>query len=170
MKMRRLVFGITVLLLMSTAVAQQAVINTPPGPEPQPPEPVQPISPTVNLTEVQEQYNQRSDQIPSFVGSIIGDQTITVNLSEVNGTEQILEEEIIGVKTDGVKTDNIQWGAFEDPTLKIWITQENLERLGNAEEPPQELKEMMKEDDIRYETYTVGNSIKMSLMKFFLSF
>jgi len=170
MKTKTIFFGTVVLLLMSTAFAQQAVIDSPPGPEPQPPEPVKPVSPELNLTQLQERYNQRSDQIPSYVGSIIGDQTITVNLSEVNGTSEMLEEDVIGVKTDGVKTDELKWGEFEHPTLKIWITQENIERLSNAEKPPQELKEMMKDNDLRYETYTLGNSIKMSLMEFLLSF
>lgn len=170
MKMRTLFLGFTVLLLVSTGVGQQEMINPEPGPEPQPPEPVQPASPSLNLTLLQEQYNQRSDQIPPYVGSIIGDQTITVNLSEVNGSEKILKEEIIGVRTNGVRTEEVQWGEFEEPTLKIWITQENLERLGSSDEPSKELKAMMKNDDIKYQTYTIGNSIKMGLVKFFLSF
>lgn len=128
------------------------------------------VSQHVNLSELQESYNSRSDQIPGFVGSIIGDQTITVNLSELETGEKVLKEDIIGVKTNGVRTEDIQWGAMDDPSLKIWITQENIEQLREAENTQKTLKQMFKNKEIRYETYTLGTSIKMGIMNFFLSF
>lgn len=167
MKLRTVLIVFAILLFTSTVVAQQERIQTAPGPEP---EPVDPENVELNLSQIQDRYNQRSDQIPPFVGSIIGDQTITVNLSGVEQGEALLEEDIIGVKTEGVETSDIQWGEYEEPTLKIWITQENIDRLSESSQPSQELKDMLKNKDIRYETYTLGNSIKASLLNLFMLF
>ncbi len=127
-------------------------------------------TPTINLTQLQNQYNQRSGEIPGFVGSVIGDQTITINLSELETGSEMLEEDIIGVKTKGVKTEEIQWGAFDEPSLKIWITQENIETINSAEDPAQKINQMMKNDEIRYETYTLGNALKFGLMELAMGF
>lgn len=162
MKFRLAIAALIFLLVASTAAAQQNIQ--------QPNTSAQVETPTLNLTQLQSRYNQNSDQIPGFVGSIIGDQTITVNLSEMETGSEMLEEDVIGVKTNGVKTEDLQWGEFEDPTLKIWITQENVETLSEAEDTPQKLKEMMKNDEIRYETYSFGNAVKFGIMELFISF
>ena len=124
----------------------------------------------VNLTELKQQYNSRSGEVPEFVGSIIGDQTITVNLTGLETGEEMLKKDLIGVETNGVKTEQIKWGGMEEPTLKIWIDESDVEKLSKAENPQQTLKKMLKTQEIRYETYTLGNSIKMGIMQFFLSF
>lgn len=166
MRRKILLAAVTTLLLATSASSQnidqkinQKEINT-----------TQVETPKVNLSDLQSQYNQRSDQIPDFVGSIIGDQTITLNLSQMETGSESLKQDIIGIKTNGVKTEDIQWGAFEKETLKIWITEENIETLSEAEEPPKKLKEMMKTDQIRYETYTLGNAVKFGIMELFMSF
>lgn len=124
----------------------------------------------VNLTELKQSYNSRSDQIPGFVGSIIGDQTITVNLTGLETGEEMLKKDLIGVETNGVKTEEIKWGAMEEPTLEIWVDESDVEKLSQAENPQQTLKKMLKTKEIRYETHTLGNSIKMGIMELFLSF
>ncbi|MFB6115912.1 MAG: hypothetical protein ABEK10_00210 [Candidatus Nanosalina sp.] len=124
----------------------------------------------LNLTELKQKYNARSDQIPGFVGSIIGDQTITVNLTGLETGEKLLKKDIIGVKTNGVKTEEIQWGAMKNPTLKVWIDESDVQKLTQSKNPQKALKEMLKTQEIRYETYTLGNKIKMGIMQLFLSF
>lgn len=127
-------------------------------------------TPTVNLTQLQEKYNQNSEEIPGFVGTVIGDQTITVNLTQLEKGSKMLEEDIIGVKTNGVKTEDIQWGEFDKPTLKIWITEENVQSLREAENPGKELNQMMKNDELKYETYTFGNSLMFGALELLSSF
>jgi hypothetical protein len=123
----------------------------------------------LNLSHVQKQYNSRSGEVPEFVGSIIGDQTITVNLTQIDDSKDLLKEDVIGVETDGVRTEEIKYGAMQNPTLKIWITQQNVNRLSNAEDKQKELKKMIQNKDIRYETKTLGTAIKMAVMNFFIS-
>ena len=123
----------------------------------------------LNLTHIQKEYNSRSDQVPDFVGALIGDQTITINLSQTQSTEDILKQDVIGVKTEGVKTKEISYGVMENPTLELWITQKNIETLSKAENRQQKLKQMIQNRDIRYETNSLGMKIKVTVMNFFMS-
>lgn len=158
------------VLAFSFALLASASAAIPNNTGPEPPEPSELQLEPVNLTQLENQFNKNTDRIPSFVGSLIGDQTIAVNMSNVEEDRGLLKEDVIGIKTEGKKIEDIQWGAFEDTTLKIWIDQEDVNQLMESEKPMQELKKMLKNEDIRYETYTITNKVKMSLMKIFLLF
>jgi len=167
MEQKATLFTVAILIFTITGISQNSNISQ--NATAMQAENLQEEAPTLNLTAMQKQYNENSDEIPSFVGTVIGDQTITVNLTQLETGSEMLEEDIIGVKTNGVETKDIQWGNFEEPTLKIWITQENVESLQNAEEPPQKLNEMMKNDKIKYETYTFGNSLMFGALELLAS-
>jgi len=167
MNLKRTILALTVLSFAVTGISQNTGVSQ--NASAMQGQDLRAEAPTINLTQLQEQYNQNSEEIPSFVGTVIGDQTITVNLTQLETGSQMLEKDIIGVKTNGVKTQDIQWGEFDQPTLKIWITQENVESLKNAEKPPQKLNEMMKNNEIKYETYTLGNSIMFGVLELFSS-
>ncbi|EGQ43033.1 MAG: hypothetical protein J07AB43_10220 [Candidatus Nanosalina sp. J07AB43] len=156
--------AVTLITLLSvSAVGAQQVTGS------SSPENVLTDSGHLNLSYVQEKYNSRSGEVPDIVGSIIGDQTITVNLTRINDSEKLLKEDVIGVKTNGVRTEEIRYGTMQNPTLKIWITQQNIDRLSNAEDRQKELKRMIQNKDIRYETKTLGTAVKMAVMNFFIS-
>jgi uncharacterized protein YpmS len=167
--MTRKTLAILAVSFALLASASAAIPNDT-GPEPEPPEPSELKLEPVNLTQLETQFNKNTDKIPSFVGSLIGDQTIAVNMSNVEEDRGLLKEDVIGIKTEGKEIEEIQWGAFEDTTLKIWIDQEDVNQLMESEKPMQELKKMLKNEDIRYETYTITNKVKMSLMKIFFLF
>lgn len=157
-------------LVFSAALLSSASAAIPNDSEPEPPEPSEVELEPVNLTQLESQFNNNTDRIPGFVGSLIGDQTIAINLSNVEEDRGLLKEDIIGIKTEGKKISEIQWGEFNQTTLKIWIDQEDINQLMESEKPLQELKKMLKNEDIRYETYTLANKVKMTLMKVFLMF
>jgi hypothetical protein len=167
--MNRKTLGIFAVGFALLASASAAVPNDT-GQEPEPPEPSELELEPVNLTQLQSQFNNNTERIPGFVGSLIGDQTIAVNMSNVEEDRGLLKEDIIGIKTDGKEISEIQWGEFNQTTLKIWIDQEDVNQLMESEKPLQELKKMLKNEDIRYETYTLANKVKMTLMKVFLMF
>lgn len=125
---------------------------------------------SLNLTQFQNFYNQNTEEVPSFVGSLIGDQTIALNLSNIEQDTELLEEDVIGIETNGKEISDIQWGTYNDTTLKIWINQEDIQQLMESQSPMQELKDMLKNGGIRYETYTITNKVKMTLMEIFLMF
>ncbi|MFB6242046.1 MAG: hypothetical protein ABEJ36_04585 [Candidatus Nanosalina sp.] len=155
---------------MALLMSASAAIPNGTGPEPEPPEPGELQLEPVNLTKLKTQFNKNTDRIPGFVGSLIGDQTIAINLSNVEKDRGLLKEDVIGIKMDGLKISEIQWGAFNETTLKIWIDQEDVNTLMESNQPLQDLKQMLKNGDIRYETYTFTNKIKMMLMQIFLMF
>jgi hypothetical protein len=167
--MKAKIFTTSIIALLFISAATAALPNET-GSEPEPPEPSELDVVSLNLTELQTQFNSNTDRIPGFVGSLIGDQTIAVNLSNVENDRGLLEEDVIGVRTDGKEISEIQWGAFNESTLKIWIDQEDVNQLSESKKPMKELKTMLKSGDIRYETYTFSNKVKMTLMKIFLMF
>jgi hypothetical protein len=122
----------------------------------------------LNLTELEQKFNRNTERIPGFVGSLIGDQTIAVNLSGVETGSEFMEEDALGIKTQGKRISEIRWGAFDKTTLKIWIDESDIEQLSSSQRPLQEFKKMLKSGEIKYETYTFGNKIKMMLLSFFL--
>jgi hypothetical protein len=122
----------------------------------------------LNLTTLEQNFNQNTERIPGFVGSLIGDQTIAVNLSGVEKGREFLEGDTIGIKTQGKEISEIKWGTFNETTLKIWIDQSDIEKLSSSQQPFKAFKKMLKSGEIKYETYTFGNKVKMMLLSFFL--
>lgn len=122
----------------------------------------------LNLTEVEEMFNRNTENIPGFIGSLIGDQTIAVNLSRVDMGEKFLEKDVIGIEMEGKKVSDLKWGEFEDTTLRVWIDQEDLDKISSSERPFTEFKNLMKNGEIRYETYTLMNRVRMTLASLFL--
>lgn len=167
MKLKTTLFILTIVSFAVTGISQDSTVSE--NASAMQAQNLEGETPTLNLTEMQEQYNENSDEIPGFVGTVIGDQTITVNLSQLETGSEMLEEDIIGVKTNGVETEDIQWGKFEQPTLEIWITQNNVESLQSADNPAEKLNEMMKNDEIKYETHTLGNSVMFGVLELFSS-
>ncbi len=172
MKMKILAASVILLSAISLTTAQtnDSEINPASGPDPEP----TPISATqndsINLTQLKNTYNENTARVPEFLGSLIGDQNIAINLSNIENDQGMLEEDVIGIKTDGKNISDIQWGEYNETTLKIWINQEDVNQLMEADQPLQTLKEMLKNGDIRYETYTLANKVKMTIMQVFLLF
>lgn len=172
--MKTKILAASVILLsaisLTTAQTNNSEINPAPGPDPEP----VPISATqndsINLTALKSTYNENTARVPEFLGSLIGDQNIAINLSNIENDQGMLEEEVIGIKTDGKNISSIQWGEYNETTLKIWINQEDINQLMETDQPLQTLKEMLKNGDVRYETYTLANKVKMTLMQVFLLF
>ncbi|WP_414837267.1 hypothetical protein ACK3SF_03290 [Candidatus Nanosalina sp. VS9-1] len=163
---RKIVFGLVLLtLFMAQGAAQEKTL-----------EPVNftqfndtsgNSSSGVELDVLKQVFNDNSDQLPSFAASLIGDQTVRVNMSGIDD-EGLLEENSLSFRTSGRNITEIKWGSYNGTTLEISITQENLERLMESEQPVVEASQMLKNGDIEYETYTFTNSIKFGILEFFL--
>lgn len=172
MKGKILAASVILLSAISLTAAQtnNSEINPAPGPDPEP-VPVSAMqNESINLTSLKNTYNENTARVPEFLGSLIGDQNIAINLSNIENDQGMLEEDIIGIKTDGKNISDIRWGDYNETTLKIWINQEDVNQLMETDQPLQTLKEMLKNGDVRYETYTLANKVKMTLMQVFLLF
>lgn len=125
------------------------------------------IDEDLNITSLKDEFNANTDQMPGYVGSLIGDQKITVNFTGVED-KGIIEEDALAIDTEGKKIEELKWGSYEDTTVKFWVDQRDIEQLASSSQPLQELKKMLKNNEIRYETYTFSNKIKMAVVSLFL--
>lgn len=121
----------------------------------------------IELEALKKVFNENSERLPSFASSLIGDQTVLINMSEVDD-EGLLEGKVIGLKTENLNITSIQWGEYNSTTLEISITQGNVEKLINSSNPVYEAGQMLKNGEIQYETYTLMNKIKFGLLGLFL--
>ncbi len=121
---------------------------------------------SLELEELQNVFNNHSERVPGFAASIVGDQTIHIELSEVEG----LENESIGVKMEDMQISDIQWGEYNRTTLEISVSQENLEEIIESSDPMFTASQMLRDGDIEYRSLTVMNSVRFTLLRMFTDF
>lgn len=111
------------------------------------------------LNELKEQYNRQSDQVPGFVGEIVGGERVNFKV-EQDGTNRT-----VGVAFDGVEISKIKEGGLEDPTLKAWTDQETISAVIDSEDKYSTLQQKLEENEIRYEATTTGTTIKVVIFE-----
>lgn len=115
-----------------------------------------------NLANLKESVNQNTDQVPGFVGSLLGDQDINVYIRGENYSRNL------SVETSDTRIQSIKKDEKENPGLEIWMDTEDLKDLQNSQEPGQKLQQKLKSDEIRYEEHGLVNSIRFTVFDLLL--
>jgi hypothetical protein len=102
-------------------------------------------------------YNNNTDQIPGFVGSIIGGQKINLNY----------EEQTYGVDMKNLKIEEVR-KPFNKSTLDVWIDRKDVVDVANASSPKQELRDKLNNGEIKYEEKGIVNKVKFSILRLFI--
>jgi hypothetical protein len=137
--MKKLVISTALILLVAPAVSQS--LNS------------------AELQQFKETYNNQSSEVPDFVGTIVGGERINMKL-ERNGTNETL-----GVAFDGVEISDINASGVDEPTMKIWTDQDTVSTVLNSSSKYDILQEKLEENEIQYETTTLGASIKVTVLE-----
>lgn len=111
------------------------------------------------LKTFKESYNNQSSKAPSFVGNIVGGETININLKANRTSNKV------GVKFEGLKIQNISDSGFKEPTMRANVTQSSVESIIKSEKPYQELQEKLEEEEISYEATNIGGTIKIKVFE-----
>lgn len=114
-----------------------------------------------NLQELKTEYNNNLDKIPGIVKSIIGSERI--NLYLTTNTQGTI---IIGAVTKSARILQIQEGKIDNPTLKIFITENTINRLKNKQVT---IQQAIKTKEITYKSLRIRTSIKLWFTKRILS-
>ncbi|MFB6100705.1 MAG: hypothetical protein ABEK16_05535 [Candidatus Nanohalobium sp.] len=109
------------------------------------------------LQQFKQVYNNQTDEVPGFVGNIIGGEKVNFRV-ETNSSN-----ETIGVSFDGVKIANISENGFEDPTLKVWTDQETISTVIESDSKFSTLREQLNKNEIRYKATTIGGKVKVTI-------
>lgn len=104
-----------------------------------------------------EVYNNNTEKVPSFVGSLVGGQDINLQY----------EDNSYGVKMNNMRIDEVR-EPFNESTLKVWVEREDIVEVANSTSPRQELRKKLDNGEIRYEERGIVNKIKFSVFRLFL--
>jgi hypothetical protein len=110
------------------------------------------------LQSFKQAYNDQTDEVPGFVGDIVGGERVNFRV-ETNSTNQT-----IGVAFEGVEISNVTEEGFEDPTLEVSTDQDTITAVVNSEDKYQVLQAELEEGDIEYQANTVGAGVKITIM------
>lgn len=132
----KIVLALSVLMIAGTASAQSAS----------------------SLDSAQDVYNNRSDEIPGFLASIVGDERINVEINESGDVREI------GVVMDGVKAAEVKEGGVENATINAYVEADTLESIASSEQPLQATVEAVKSDRIRYSATSTTGKITLGIV------
>jgi hypothetical protein len=107
-----------------------------------------------NFVEV---YNNNTEEVPGFVGSVVGGQDINLDY----------ENNSYGIKMNSLRIDEVR-EPFEQPSLNVWVEKEDVVDVANATSPRQELRQKLDNGEIKYEEKGIVNKLKFSVFRLFL--
>lgn len=107
-----------------------------------------------DLENYQEQINAQSDQLPGFLSSLIGDQTININIE--SGDTDIS----VGAVMNGTKVEQLQMGGYENATFRVNTSEKQIRKITESEEPIRTLNTKLENGEIEYGTEGALNSLK----------
>jgi hypothetical protein len=111
---------------------------------------------TANLTQIQESINDNQDEIPGFIETIVGGQSINLYFENTSYS--------YGAELDGTKVETLQYQELEDPTLEVTVEPETLESILTTNQSVfQEIQDALDEGGIEYEAKTAKNSIVFTI-------
>jgi hypothetical protein len=107
------------------------------------------------LEQVQQEINSQTTQVPDFLGSLLGDQTINVKI-ESNQTAVS-----IGVVTNGTAINDIQPERYDNATFEVNTSTRQIANITASEDPLQTLNNRFKNGEIDYRAEGTVNSIRV---------
>jgi len=117
----------------------------------------------IDLNNLKTVFNQNTERVPDFASSLLGDQTVEINLGEGLETNR----SSIGFRMKEMQITDINWGGYNDTTLRINVSRENLETILSADSPLNRAGKMLETGELEYEALTFGNKVRLGLFKIF---
>ena len=117
----------------------------------------------INLENIRQVFNENTAQVPEFARSLMGDQTVVIELGE----EIEVGNDSIGFKMNDMNITDIKWGSYNDTTLEITVTKDNLETILSSSSPVNRAGTMLETGELQYEALTFGNKVRLGLFRLF---
>lgn len=111
-----------------------------------------------SLQKFKQKYNAQTEQVPKFLGKIVGGETLNIQIQGENNTRKL------GIEFKNVRIKEIKRGELENPSLEVNVSQTAIRNIEESEKPYKELRNQMNEKEITYETKKVSTSIKFTIV------
>lgn len=109
------------------------------------------------LQQFKKEYNNQTGQVPGFVSSVVGGETVNVQVEKESGTE------VVGAEMEGLEIDVIRKGGFDSPTVKVNVSQDAIDAVKSTDAPYHQVRQELDEDGISYRSTTFGGQVKLTL-------
>lgn len=116
-----------------------------------------------NTDHLEEETNIYIQDVPQFMGSLVGDQTINARIESNNTTEEV------GVKMNGTSVQEIKMENFENATLEVNTTGKQIRNITASEQPIKSLNQKLKNGEIEYDSKGAVNSLRTYIAEQLLS-
>jgi len=98
-------------------------------------------------------------EIPAPLDKLLADEKINLYFTLANG-----EEVVLGLTTAENKFSKLSLGELDNPSLRVYTTEEVITEIENSENPAETLNLAFKEGKIRYEAVGFLNKIKFGIL------
>ncbi|MBW2992759.1 hypothetical protein KY345_06090 [Candidatus Woesearchaeota archaeon] len=105
------------------------------------------------------EYNSNIDNVPSFVKAIFGDERINAEIELAEGSRRY------GIVTEKGIIMNVTEGYIEEHTLEVYTTEETVNKIIEAEDQVEALREALDNKEIEYKAVKVKTKIKTFFAK-----
>jgi len=116
-----------------------------------------------NTDHLEEEANYFAQNVPGFLGSVVGDQIINIRVEAENGTEEV------GVIMDGTNVTKIQMKKYSNATLEVNTTEKQIANITASEDPIKSLNSKLRSGEIEYSTTGKVNKIRKFVAEQLLS-
>jgi hypothetical protein len=116
-----------------------------------------------NTDHLVNETNMYAEDVPQFLGSLIGDQTINARIEANNTTEEV------GVKMNGTNIQEIQMETYSDATLELNTSEKQIRNITKSDQPIQLLNQKLKNGEIEYDSNGAVNSLRTYIAEQLLS-
>lgn len=118
-----------------------------------------------NLSEYESTVNQHTDELPGWIKDMVGGEDINIYIDE--GQEDAYN---ISIRMEGLKVQNITDSSLDNPDLEVWTSTDVIEKIIEAEDPVQEMKDAINNEEIEYQANGAWNKVKIFFANMFFKF
>lgn len=120
-----------------------------------------------NFTEYQQTANQHTEELPSFVKDLVGDQDINVYIDHQTNES---EDYNLSVEMNRTTVENIDNSSLEEPDIEVWTSSKIIENISESEQPVDQMQSAIDSEDIEYQANDTWTSIKLFSAETVMSF
>ena len=111
-----------------------------------------------NLTEYEDRANQHTEELPSFVKDLVGDQDINVYIDHHTSES---EDYNLSVEMNGTTVEEIESSSLEEPDIEVWTSSKIISNITESEKPVDQMQSAIDSGDIEYQANDTWTSIKL---------
>lgn len=118
-----------------------------------------------SLNDYKDMANNHTDELPEFVKGLVEDQDINVYIDRNKS-----ETYNLSLQMNGTQIETVDNQSLEQPDIEVWTSTEIIENISESDQPVQDIKSAINEDEIEYQANDTWTKIKLFFAEAFMNF